>query len=183
MTDNMIDKLSNIDLATVVILIVLVSMIVSFLSPWMLKLRDLIIKKHKKEVDEQDFKTNFETLEKNVKNYIDKYQSVKESSNKIHEELNKSIKSLDSKLENFREEILNIKELEEERNKKRVRAELKDKISKSYRAYQDRKEIYDIELESLKDLIQEYEDAGGNNSFVHSVVEKEMYTWNVITKK
>lgn len=34
-----------------------------------------------------------------------------------------------------------------------------------------------MELEALEDLIDEYESAEGKNSFVHSVVQKEMYTW------
>ena len=34
-----------------------------------------------------------------------------------------------------------------------------------------------MELEALEDLIEEYESADGKNSFVHTVVQKEMYTW------
>ena len=36
-----------------------------------------------------------------------------------------------------------------------------------------------MELEALEDLIDTYESFGGKNSFVHSVVQKEMYTWEV----
>ena len=34
-----------------------------------------------------------------------------------------------------------------------------------------------MEIEVLEGLISTYEDYGGQNSFVHSVVQKEMYTW------
>lgn len=70
----------------------------------------------------------------------------------------------------------------EQRNNKRIRAELKDKISQSYRYYHSLGKINDMELEALEDLIEEYEEADGKNSFVHSVVQKEMYTWEKIDR-
>ena len=33
----------------------------------------------------------------------------------------------------------------------------------------------------VKELIEEYEEHGGTNSFVHSTVEPEMYVWQKIT--
>ena len=68
----------------------------------------------------------------------------------------------------------------ERKNNKRIRAELKDKISQSYRYYHSLGKINDMELEALEDLMEEYESADGKNSFVHSVVQKEMYTWEKI---
>ena len=68
----------------------------------------------------------------------------------------------------------------ERKNNKRIRAELKDKISRSYRYYHSLGKINDMELEALEDLIEEYEEAEGSNSFVHSVVQKEMYTWEKV---
>lgn len=70
----------------------------------------------------------------------------------------------------------------EQKNNKRIRAELKDKISRSYRYYHSIGKINDMELETLEDLIEEYEAADGQNSFVHSVVQKEMYTWEKVDK-
>ena len=70
----------------------------------------------------------------------------------------------------------------EQKNNKRIRAELKDKISQSYRYYHSLGKINDMELEALEDLIEEYESAEGQNSFVHSVVQKEMYTWEKISQ-
>lgn len=70
----------------------------------------------------------------------------------------------------------------EERNNKRLRADLKNKISNSYRYYHEKGEINYMELEALEDLIESYEDASGTNSFVHEVVQKEMYTWKLIDK-
>lgn len=65
----------------------------------------------------------------------------------------------------------------EEKNNKRVRAELKDKIGRTYRYHHETQKINDMEFEALKDLIEEYEDHGGTNSFVHETVQPEMYVW------
>ena len=47
----------------------------------------------------------------------------------------------------------------------------------SYRRYHLSQKITDMEFEALEDLIETYENYGGKNSFVHSVVQKEMYEW------
>ena len=67
-----------------------------------------------------------------------------------------------------------------EKQNKRIRAELKDKIANSYQRYHDTKKISKIELEALEGLIEEYEASDGKNSFVHSLVQKEMYTWEKV---
>lgn len=67
-------------------------------------------------------------------------------------------------------------------------AEYKDKIGQSYRYYVDRKYSAEnpvpywnhMEKEALEDLIKAYENHGGKNSFVHSVVEKEIGTWKIV---
>lgn len=66
----------------------------------------------------------------------------------------------------------------EEKNNKRIRAELKDKIMRAYRIYHERQSWNEMEKEALEDLIEEYQKVGGN-SFVHKVIVPEMYTWKV----
>ena len=70
----------------------------------------------------------------------------------------------------------------EKNTNRRIRAELKDKIGQSYRYYHKIGKINDMELEALEDLIKEYESVKGENSFVHSVVQKEMYTWEQVER-
>lgn len=60
-------------------------------------------------------------------------------------------------------------------------AELKDRIGQSYRYYHQSGKITTIEKEALKDLIRAYSQFS-SNSFVHSLVEKEMETWEVIER-
>lgn len=67
----------------------------------------------------------------------------------------------------------------EAKTNKRVQSDIKERIAQSYRRYNISKKITHMELEALEDLIDTYENFGGENSFVHSVVQKEMYTWEV----
>lgn len=65
----------------------------------------------------------------------------------------------------------------EEKENKRVQSEIKERIAQSYRQYKETQQISYMELEALEDLIATYEAHGGDNSFIHSVVQKEMYAW------
>ena len=67
----------------------------------------------------------------------------------------------------------------EAKTNKRVQSDIKERIAQSYRRYDKAKKISHMELEALEDLIDTYESFGGKNSFVHSVVQKEMYTWEL----
>lgn len=60
------------------------------------------------------------------------------------------------------------------------RGELKDRIRQSYGYYHAKGKMSLMEREALEGLIQSYEKSGGSNSFVHSVVEPEMYTWELV---
>lgn len=81
---------------------------------------------------------------------------------------------------NMRHEIDERFEMEQQRSNERVQAEMKDRIGQLYRYYHTTGKISDMELEALKDLITSYENHGGENSFVHTIVQPEMYTWEKI---
>ena len=95
-------------------------------------------------------------------------------------QLTKSLSDISQKIDQMQQSTDERFEKSEQKNNKRIRAELKDKISQSYRYYHALGQINNMELEALEDLIEEYEAAQGQNSFVHSVVQKEMYTWTRI---
>lgn len=98
------------------------------------------------------------------------------------ENISKLINSLEKKLTEMQDNTDKRFKENEEKENRRVQAELKDKIGQSYRYYHEVKKINDIEMETLEGLIKTYEDYGGKNSFVHSLVQKEMYTWEHIDK-
>ena len=110
--------------------------------------------------------------EDNLKHY--------QESCEIRNNLAKSIENISDKIDQMKNDTDKRFKENEAKENKRVQAELKDRISQSYRCYHIKNQINKMELESLEGLIASYESYGGLNSFVHSVVQKEMYTWEVI---
>lgn len=146
---------------------------------------DLYNRKKNKEELLQTIKDNQSGIKNLMENRIhDREQSfaiqkeLTDAQNKLSESLSIISQKIDDMQRNTDERF---KE-SERKNNKRIRAELKDKISQSYRYYHSLGKINDMELEALEDLIEEYESADGKNSFVHSVVQKEMYTWEKISQ-
>lgn len=113
-----------------------------------------------------------------MKQYSENRIQDRQQSLQIQQELTESISDIAEKIDQMQSLTNQRFQQSEQKNNKRIRAELKDKISQSYRYYHALGSINDMELEALEDLIEEYEEADGENSFVHSVVQKEMYTWN-----
>ncbi len=146
---------------------------------------DLYNRKKNKEELLQTIKDNQSDIKAIMENRIhDREQSLA-----IQKELTEAQNKLSESLSNISKKIDDMKRKTDERfmeserkNNKRIRAELKDKISQSYRYYHSLGKINDMELEALEDLIDEYESAEGKNSFVHSVVQKEMYTWEKVSQ-
>ena len=97
-------------------------------------------------------------------------------------QLSESLSALSAKIDDMQRHTDRRFAESEQKNNKRIRAELKDKIGQSYRYYHSLGSISAMELEALEDLIEEYEEAEGHNSFVHSVVQKEMYTWEKVER-
>lgn len=123
-----------------------------------------------------------EEHKKDMKDLNDNNIIYREQSLIVREELKKSINDIFVKLDEMQEKTDKRFEDNEKNTNRRIRAELKDKIGQSYRYYHKIGKINDMELEALEDLIKEYESVKGENSFVHSVVQKEMYTWEQVER-
>ena len=135
----------------------------------------------------QEIKDSIDELKKQMKEYSDNRVSDRKQSFAIQKELteaqdkiSKSVDRIFDKVATLKEDTDRRFEESEAKQNRRVQAEIKDKIAQLYRRYHSTSTIKAIELESLKDLIRTYEEHGGENSFVHSLVEKEMYTWKVV---
>lgn len=146
---------------------------------------DLYNRKKNKEEVLQTIKNNQSAIKEIMDNRVrDREQSLSiqkeltDAQNRLSESISDISKKIDDMKRNTDERFME----SERKNNKRIRAELKDKISQSYRYYHELGKINDMELEALEDLIEEYEEADGKNSFVHSVVQKEMYTWEKIER-
>lgn len=132
-------------------------------------------------------KENYNLLRQTA-NSLTALQNQQTADRKLSMQHDKCIKEDLSKLSNTVDDIAHrldvmkketqerLRESENKENK-RVQAEIKDKIAQSYRRYHITQKITKMEFEALEDLIETYETYGGRNSFVHSVVQKEMYKW------
>lgn len=146
---------------------------------------DLYNRKKNKEEILQTIKDNQTDIKAIMENRIhDREQSfvIQKELTDAQNKLSESLSSISQKIDDMQRNTDERFKESERKNNKRIRAELKDKISQSYRYYHSLGKINDMELEALEDLIEEYESADGKNSFVHSVVQKEMYTWEKISQ-
>ena len=146
---------------------------------------DVYNRKRNKEELLQTIKSNQAAIKEIINNRThDREQSfaiqkeLTDAQNRLSESLSDISRKIDNMQRNTDKRFIE----SEQKNNKRIRAELKDKIRQSYRYYHSLGQINDMELEALEDLIEEYEEADGKNSFVHSVVQKEMYTWEIIDR-
>lgn len=121
-----------------------------------------------------------------ITKYLNKWRKTKnddESFRALVYELRKSLEELSEKqsqqsesINKLTKTVLKIQEI----NSETSRAGIKEKIERIFRECHPSMTCTDMQLETLKDLIVEYEKHGGNNSFVHSTVQPEMYEWKVI---
>lgn len=134
---------------------------------------------HKRKSKEELLKIIYEN-QASIKQLMENRLHDREQSLSIQKELTSSISAIFKKIDELQQNTDKRFQENEKKTNKRIRAELKDKISQSYRYYHSLGKINDMELEALQDLIEEYEEAEGKNSFVHSIVQKEMYTWDKV---
>ena len=136
--------------------------------------------------DEEQFRNNLndymkesredrKALHEEMKVYSNNRINDRKQSLEIQKELTDYQNKLTDKVDDICKKLIKM----EEKENKRVQSEIKERIAQSYRQYSETKRISSMELEALEDLIETYEAHGGENSFVHSVVQKEMYTWEV----
>lgn len=127
--------------------------------------------------------TNIATFADNrVKDRAQSFQIQKELVD-AQKQISDSVSSIEKKIDRMKVDTDERFKASEEKHDARVRAELKDKIGNLYRIYHNRGQITQMEFEALEDLIKAYEDANGRNSFVHSIVEPELYCWKIIDDK
>lgn len=173
-------ELSRINLATVIVLIILLNFLYNLIKPYLNKISNHIINKYLKKKQSEDLVTLVHEDHDRMAKYEENRINDRKQSLEIQEKLVKAIEDINKKIDEFKEDTNRRFEENKERENKRTRAELKDRISQSYRYYHEKGSWTSMEKESLEDLITEYESAGGDNSFVHSKVQQEMYTWELI---
>lgn len=140
------------------------------------KLLKQLNKWRKTKNEEEDFhalvyelKNSMETLSKEVK-------ENQQNRDREFSELRKELNTQSQNIMELKNTVLKI----QEKNSETKRAEIKEKIERIYRECTHEQVCTEMQFESLKDLIEQYEKHGGDNSFVHTTVQPEMYKWDVV---
>lgn len=114
-------------------------------------------------------KDSYENIVETVNTHTDQIQTLSESDQTVYAML----EEVNAKVDLLTEALDNMKEHQDSQD----RARLKDRIRVIYQQHHQTQEITRMELESLEELISNYEAAGGTNSFVHTTVQPEIYNW------
>jgi len=120
--------------------------------------------------------------------HLNKWRKVKNEEENFHAlvyELKNSMEEIKRTQKKQSEDISKLTQITlkiQEKNSETKRAEIKEKIERIFRECHPAMTCTDMQLETLKELIDQYEKHGGDNSFVHSTVQKEMYSWHVINE-
>ena len=123
-----------------------------------------------------------------IKGYkaLEKYRKLRNDSEEKDALIDKTINDVDklktdmSTINQKVDNMLDMLQTERSERLKRDRAKLKKDIKEIYQKCNITKTITHMDINTLEDLIEEYEAAGGKNSFVHTTVQKEMYEWEEV---
>lgn len=118
-------------------------------------------------------KENDRLLQENIDKVWDTMEAARDTSKEIRGEIYTDIKVMAHDIKNVTTKLDNM----EQKNNLSKQSELKEKIERLYRECNEHRVCTDTAFETLKDLISDYERHGGENSFVHSLVQPAMYEW------
>lgn len=194
MNESLMTLLNEVSAWQLIVALFLVFLVAGFILSQIPKITKLLQKWRKKQNDEEDFKDLVYSMKADIKELSNRQESYRDErhqerthdrndSIRVREEIYKEISTLNTSLEKQGELIQKLTDITlgiQEANSETKRAELKEKIERIYHECSPSQMCTDMQLETLKELIHEYEKHGGTNSFVHSTVEPEMYKWEVI---
>lgn len=183
MNKDLYTLLNTVKLVDVIVTTALFALIVGILITQKKKIKDMLESWRKKRNFEDTIINSINSLKEcdhRLQENIDKVwsamESARDTSKEIREEMYADIKNISTDLK----DVTNKLDIMEEKNNLSKQADLKEKIEKLYRECHAHMVCTDTAFETLKDLIADYERHGGENSFVHSLVQPEMYTWERI---
>ena len=178
MNKNLFELLNAVKLVDVVVTSALFIVIISILITQRKKLKEVFEVWRKKKNFEENAMLMIKANTEKIKEVENTMLSARQTSVDIRAKMYNDLNEVVSDVKTI---IVTLTELQE-REAETKRAEIKHSIEKAYRECCDTKVCTDTQFETLKDLIQAYEKHGGTNSFVHTLVIPEMYTWELIKK-
>lgn len=189
MNKSILELLTKVTLYDLILSLLLITVIIGILISQKDKISKWMNKWRKAKNEEEDFRSLVYELRDSIKilsDKVDKNQkdrdkellTYRDDSRKIREEMYKVMNDQSQSIKNLTDTVNGM----QEKDSKTKRAEIKEKISRIYAECHPAMMCTDMQLEVLKELIEEYEEHGGINSFVHSTVEVEMHEWEMIHK-
>ncbi|MCI6090031.1 MAG: hypothetical protein MR695_05645 [Solobacterium sp.] len=157
--------LTDISALDFILTIITILAVISFIVAVSIKAYKVMEKYRKLKNESEKKEEKFENYEKSIKILTEMSEQQKDD-----------ISRLDEKINTVFAMLIELRK-HDDSNK---RANLKDRISQSYRYHHSTRTITRMDIETLEGLIASYESCGGTNSFVHEVVQKEMYTWEIV---
>lgn len=178
LSEFIINEIENISPSAIIVCCVFLFILIN----WIISKKDFLIgiwnKFYERRKRKEELLQMLVADHNKMKEYEENRVHDREQSFQIQKQLVESQNRLDASLTELKQHLINMGE----KQNKKTRADLKDKIRRSYQVYHERGEWNDMEKESLEGLIEEYECAAGTNSFVHDVVQQEMYTWKLVER-
>ena len=176
----------------IIILLIIIAFIPKVFDSWqkMLDSLGLISKKEIKESEDEKLikelqskianqQKHIEDAENKQKQYEQKRIHDREQSFEKQDKIDKRFEKIDEKMDSITNLIIEM----QKKSDASERARLKDRISELYQHYHQTSEWTHMDKETFKDLIQDFENRGEYNTFVHEICEPESHTWRIIDKQ
>ena len=176
MDSSLLELLQEITLYDLILTISLIILFIGIIISQKNKISKHLNKWRKTKNEDEDFHKLVYDLRDTVGQFQKNRENDREVSRRIrteiYEVINKQSESIDTLIAFMKEE--------QKRKAKTKRAEIKASIERLWWECHPTKTCTETQFEVLKDLIEEYEEYGGENSFIHTNVEPEMYEWEKI---
>lgn len=187
MDSSLLELLQKLTVFDLILTLIFISILFGILVSQKKRISKILNKWRINKNEEEDFnklvfelKDSIEKLSERVKkNQEDRDKELlqyREDSRKIREEMYRVMNGQTEDIKKLTKTVT----IMNEKQSKTKRAELKEKIERIYSECHPTMTCTDMAFETLRDLIEEYEEHGGTNSFVHSIVEKEMHEWRKV---
>lgn len=185
MDESILELLQKVTLYDLIWSLLLIIAVIGILISQKKRITKFMNKWRKDKNDEEDFtklvfqlRDSVEDIKKQLTEYQQNREHDRDDSRRIREEMYEVINKQSDGIKDLTDIVVDMKK----RDSKTKRAEIKEKIERIYSECHPNMTCTDMQLEILRELIEEYEEHGGVNSFVHSTVEPEMCTWKKINK-
>lgn len=178
MNKNLFELLNAVKLVDVLITTALFVVIIAIVATQRDKIREIFDAWRKKKNFEENAVTLISKNQKKIDYLEETMTKARQQSIEIRAKMYDDLGEVKS---DVKEIIVTLTKMIE-KDEASKRADIKSKIEGIYRECKVTKKITDTQYDVLKDLIEDYERHGGENSFVHTKVIPQMYDWELIKK-